>query len=130
MSGYLDRSGLSYLWSKITSKLSGKSNTHDSIKNITRSGSTFTATRADDTTFTFDQLRSLISSNITINTTSTVSSVNISSLGYSSSTDMIQVYINGLKLTSSEYSISGSNLTLTLPLPANNILEIVVTKIG
>lgn len=130
MSGYLDLSGLSYLWSKVVSKLSGKTDKHDSIKNISRSGSTFTATRADNTTFTFDQLISLKSSALKITTTTTVSSVNISSLEYNSSTDIIQVYINGLKLTSSEYSISGTNLSLSLSLPADNILEIVVTKIG
>lgn len=33
----------------------GKADKGDSIKNITRSGTTFTATRADDTTFTFTQ---------------------------------------------------------------------------
>lgn len=35
--------------------ISGKANTSDAIKNITRSGTTFTATRANGTTFTFTQ---------------------------------------------------------------------------
>lgn len=127
---YLDNSGLSYFWSKVKSKLSGKAGTHDAIKNITRSGSTFTATRADDTTFTFDQLRSLKNSTLIINTTASTGTINISSLSYDSSTDMLQVHINGLKLISSEYSISGSTLTLVNALPAGNIIEITVTKIG
>ena len=49
---YLDSDGLLYLWQKIKNLFTLKS---DSIKNITRSGTTFTATRADGTTFTFTQ---------------------------------------------------------------------------
>lgn len=49
---YLDKDGLLYLWQKIKNLFAVKS---DSIKNITRSGTTFTATRADGTTFTFTQ---------------------------------------------------------------------------
>lgn len=127
---YVDNSGLSYFWSKVKSKLSGKAGTHDAIKNITRSGATFTATRADNTTFTFDQLRSLKNSSLTISTTVSTETINISSLSYNSSTDMLQVHINGLKLISSEYSVSGSTLTLVNALPAGNIIEITVTKIG
>ena len=127
---YLDNSGLSYFWSKVKSKLSGKAETHDAIKNITRSGATFTATRADGTTFTFNQLRSLKSSVLIIDTTASTETINISSLNYSSSRDMLQVHINGLKLIGSEYSVSGSTLTLDNALPAGNIIEITVTKIG
>lgn len=127
---YLDNSGLSYFWSKVKNKLSGKAGTHDAIKNITRSGATFTATRADNTTFTFDQLRSLKNSVLSINTTASTKTINISSLSYNSSTDMLQVHINGLKLISSEYSVSGSTLTLVNALSAGNIIEITVTKIG
>jgi len=35
--------------------VASKASTFDSIKNITRSGTTFTATRANGTTFTFTQ---------------------------------------------------------------------------
>lgn len=127
---YIDNSGLAYFWSKIKGMLSAKAGTHDSIKNITRSGSTFTATRADDTTFTFDQLKSLKDSVLIVNTSSTTSTVNISSLGYNSATDMLQVHINGLKLINSEYSVSNSTLTLTTPLSSGNIIEVTVTKLG
>lgn len=49
---YLDKDGLLYFWQKIKALFTVKA---DSIKNITRSGTTFTATRADGTTFTFTQ---------------------------------------------------------------------------
>lgn len=49
---YVDNNALAYFWSKIKGAFAGKS---DAIKNITRNGTTFTATRADGTTFTFDQ---------------------------------------------------------------------------
>lgn len=52
MGKYLDNLGLTYLWSKIKDTFAAKA---DAIKNITRSGKTFTATRADGTTFTFTQ---------------------------------------------------------------------------
>lgn len=49
---YLDYDGLLYFWGKVKGVFAQK---EDSIKNITRSGTTFTATKADGTTFTFDQ---------------------------------------------------------------------------
>ena len=49
---YLDGNGLLYFWQKIKNTFTLKA---DAIKNITRSGTTFTATRADGTTFTFTQ---------------------------------------------------------------------------
>lgn len=49
---YLDKDGLLYFWQKIKNLFAVKA---DAIKNITRSGTTFTATRADGTTFTFTQ---------------------------------------------------------------------------
>ena len=49
---YLDGNGLLYFWQKIKNTFAVKA---DAIKNITRSGTTFTATRADGTTFTFTQ---------------------------------------------------------------------------
>lgn len=49
---YLDGNGLLYFWQKIKNTFTVKA---DAIKNITRSGTTFTATRADGTTFTFTQ---------------------------------------------------------------------------
>lgn len=52
MAKWLDKDGTSYLWEKIKSNFASKS---DAIKNITRSGTTFTATKADGTTFTFTQ---------------------------------------------------------------------------
>lgn len=50
--GFLDNDGLTRLWGKITGKFTVK---NDSIKSIIRNGTVFTATRADNTTFTFDQ---------------------------------------------------------------------------
>lgn len=52
MAKYLDENGLLYFWEKIKAAFAAKA---DAVKNITRSGLTFTATRADGTTFTFDQ---------------------------------------------------------------------------
>lgn len=49
---YLDKDGLLYFWQKIKNLFAVKS---DAIKNITRSDTTFTATKADGTTFTFTQ---------------------------------------------------------------------------
>lgn len=49
---YLDKDGLLYFWQKIKNLFALKT---DAIKNISRSGTTFTATRADGTTFTFTQ---------------------------------------------------------------------------
>lgn len=52
MAKYLDNDGLLYFWQKIKNLFATKS---DAVKNITRDGMTFTATRADNTTFTFTQ---------------------------------------------------------------------------
>ena len=49
---YLDKGGLLYFWQKIKNLFSTKS---DTVKSISRSGTTFTATRADGTTFNFSQ---------------------------------------------------------------------------
>lgn len=49
---YLDYDGLSHFWAKIKVLFSTKSET---VTNITRNGTTFTATRADGTNFTFTQ---------------------------------------------------------------------------
>lgn len=66
MSKYLDISGLEYLWGKIKIAFSSKADKSESIKNITRSGTTFTVTRADNTTFTFDQQATSSMSGVTI----------------------------------------------------------------
>lgn len=55
---YLDSDGLLYFWQKIKNLFAVKA---DAIKNITRSGTTFTATRADGTTFTFTQQDNTVS---------------------------------------------------------------------
>lgn len=52
MPKYLDENGLLYFWQKIKLVFASKA---EGVKSITRSGTTFTVTRADDTTFTFDQ---------------------------------------------------------------------------
>lgn len=52
MAKYLDDNGLLYFWQKIKNIFATKSS---AVSNITRSGTTFTATKADGTTFTFDQ---------------------------------------------------------------------------
>lgn len=52
MGKYIDGSGLSHFMGIIKGAFAVKA---DAIKNITRSGTTFTATRADGTTFTFTQ---------------------------------------------------------------------------
>lgn len=49
---YLNEVGLARLWERIKTVFTVKA---DSIKNITRSGTTFTATRADGTEFQFTQ---------------------------------------------------------------------------
>ena len=52
MGKYIDGSGLSHFMGIIKGAFAVKS---DAVKNITRSGTTFTATRADGTSFTFTQ---------------------------------------------------------------------------
>lgn len=52
MPKYLSDDGLLYFWQKIKTVFSTKS---EGVKTITRSGTTYTVTRADDTTFTFTQ---------------------------------------------------------------------------
>ncbi len=52
MAKFLDSSGLSYFFTKIKSVFSLKS---EGVSTITRSGNTFTVTRPDSTTFTFNQ---------------------------------------------------------------------------
>lgn len=52
MPKYLDNDGLLYFWQKIKGAFAAK---NEAIKNITRSGKTFTATRTDGTSFTFTQ---------------------------------------------------------------------------
>lgn len=65
MAKYLDESGLSYFLQKIKSLFALKS---EAVKNITRSGSTFTATKANNATFTFDQKDKWAASDITSGT--------------------------------------------------------------
>lgn len=52
MPKYLDENGLLYFWQKIKTVFASKA---EGVKNITRTGTTFTVTRADGTTFTFTQ---------------------------------------------------------------------------
>lgn len=49
---YVDSNALSYFYGKLKTIFASKA---EAIKNITRSGTTFTVTRTDGTTFTFDQ---------------------------------------------------------------------------
>lgn len=59
---YLDYDGLLYFWGKVKAAFAAKG---DAVKNITRSGTTFTATKADGTTFTFDQQDSTVAKTTT-----------------------------------------------------------------
>lgn len=65
MAKYLDDSGLSHFLQKLKSLFASKG---EAVKSITRSGSTFTAAKADDTTFTFDQKDEWAASDITSGT--------------------------------------------------------------
>lgn len=55
MADRMDSSGLLYLWTKLKALFAGKASTSDAVKSITRSGTTFTAIKADGNSFTFDQ---------------------------------------------------------------------------
>ena len=59
---YLDYDGLLYFWQKIKLLFSTKA---EGVKTITRSGTTFTVTRADDTTFEFTQQDSTVAKTTT-----------------------------------------------------------------
>lgn len=65
MAKYLNESGLSHFLSKLKSLFAFKS---EAVKSITRSGSTFTATKANNTTFTFNQKDKWAASDITSGT--------------------------------------------------------------
>lgn len=64
-----------------------------------------------------------------LTTVATTSSINIASLDYVSGQDVLHVYINGLKLLRSEYTINNQLLTLVNPIPAGNTIEIDVMKV-
>lgn len=53
--GFLDNTGLSTVWAKAKALFTSKASPEDSIKNITRSGTTFTFTKANGTTSTLAQ---------------------------------------------------------------------------
>lgn len=59
---YLDKDGLLYFWQKIKNLFATKSS---AVSTITRYGTTFTATKADGTTFTFDQQDSTVPKTVT-----------------------------------------------------------------
>lgn len=62
MGKYIDGSGLSHFMGILKGAFAAKST---AISNITRSGTTFTATRADGTSFTFDQQDSTVAKTMT-----------------------------------------------------------------
>lgn len=64
-----------------------------------------------------------------LTTVAITSSINIASLNYVSGQDVLHVYINGLKLLRSEYTINNQLLTLVNPIPAGNVIEIDVMKV-
>lgn len=64
-----------------------------------------------------------------LTTVATTSSINIASLDYVSGQDVLHVYVNGLKLLRSEYTINNQLLTLVNPIPAGNVIEIDVIKV-
>lgn len=62
--------------------------------------------------------------------TSNKTTVTISITGYSSSSGIIEVYKNGFRLDSAEYSISGTTITFNETIEAGNTIEIIYTYLG
>ena len=132
---YLDYDGLLYLWQKIKNVFTVKS---DSIKNITRSGTTFTATRADGSTFTFTQ-----QDNNTTYSDATTSAAGLMSAsdktklnGIASGAEVNQNAFSNVKVGSTTVAadgktdtlelVAGSNVTLT-PDATNDKVTIAAT---
>lgn len=64
----------------------------------------------------------------TYTTTADETTIPIGIPSYSSGTDVLMVFINGLMADSSMYSVSGSNVVLVNALPENNKVDFVVFK--
>jgi hypothetical protein len=66
---------------------------------------------------------------LSITTIAQTSNINIASLEYVPGKDILHVYINGLKLTTDEYTIDNSVVTLSNAMPAGNTIEVAVIGI-
>lgn len=110
-------SAITELWAKIKATFASKS---DAIKNITRSGTTFTATKADGTTFTFTQQDSDSHhvSNTIVNNSSTATSNTSTALTNGN------VYLNHVENGSvrNSHKISGSGTTTVTTDASGNIV--------
>lgn len=62
--------------------------------------------------------------------TSKITMLSITITGYSSAAGITEIYKNGFRLDSSEYSISGSKITFVNAVEAGNTIEIIYTYLG
>lgn len=95
--------------------ISGKANTSDAIKEITRNGTTFTATRADDTTFTFTQqdTNTTYSAGTGIEISGNNNSINVKLKNGASHTTLVSADVS--QTTGRQYAVN---------LDANNVLSV------
>lgn len=62
--------------------------------------------------------------------TSDITALSITIAGYDSAAGITEIYKNGFRLDSSEYSISGKNVTFADSVEAGNTIEVIYTYLG
>lgn len=104
MSKYLNETGLTHLWNILKNTFALKNHTHDYVINLKQYKSTYTAT-------------------------GNVSNIPINISQYRYGSDILEVYINGMRLDNTEYTNTNStNITLTKAIEKNCKVHFVVTK--
>lgn len=105
MSKYLDESGLTYLWKVLKNTFALKNHTHDYAMKLVQYKSTYIAT-------------------------GDVSTIPINISQYTYGADILEVYINGMRLDNTEYTnTNNTNITLTKAIEKGCKVHFIVNKI-
>lgn len=105
MAKYLDDTGLTHLWSVLKNTFALKNHTHDYVLKLVQYKSTYTAT-------------------------GDVSTIPINISQYTYGVDILEVYINGMRLDNTEYTNTNStSITLTKAIEKGCKVHFIVNKV-
>lgn len=129
---YLDKSGLTYFWSKIKEKFAPKASPAFTGTPTAPTAAAGTNTTQIATTAFVQTAVSAAGGGVTMQTssytaTASVSTIPIGISGFDASKDALLVFINGL-FALGKYTVSGTNIVLTNAIAAGNEVYFVVFK--
>lgn len=105
MAKYLDDTGLKYLWGVLKNTFALKNHTHDYVLKLVQYKSTYTAT-------------------------GNVSTIPINISQYTYGVDILEVYINGMRLDNTEYTnTNNTSITLTKAIEKGCKVHFIVNKV-